>query len=131
MTPNTFDASERFYENAECLECKEAIFNPICPSCLASQIEAWLASYPSDIRDKIIERIKDYAEKTSRIAGKSTKCISCKKRKAALCPYCFTAYVFEELKRAKVSRIILKEFVQFFNYDFEHSGYSREFEDEI
>ena len=119
-------ASERFYE---CLECKEAVYNPICPACLALQVEAWLASYPyKELRNKILAEIKDYVKKTNNLAGKATQCIACRKAKASLCPYCFTNYVFNLLKKMKISKIILKEFLQFFNYDFEHTGYSKEAE---
>ena len=115
--------TERFYE---CMDCKEAISNPICPACLTTQIEAWLATYPD--RNKILARIKNYVEKTNNLTGKTTQCISCGKKRASLCPYCFTEYVLNELKRIHVNRLILKEFMQFFNYDFEHAGYSKEAE---
>ena len=112
---------ERFYE---CLECNEAITNPLCPLCLTKQIDVWLSSYPSEIRKKLIGNVKDYVEKANNIAGKSSGCIACNKPTGSLCPYCFTNHVFDELKRLKVSRVILKEFLQFFNYDFEHIGYT-------
>ena len=119
-------ASERFYE---CLDCKEAVYNPLCPSCLALQIEVWLSSLSSyPLQKKILAKIKDYVEKTNNLAGESTTCIACKRPSASLCPYCFTEYVFNLLKSMKVNRIILKEFLQFFNYDFEHTGYSGEAE---
>lgn len=117
---------ERFYE---CLDCKEAVFNPLCPSCLTIQIEAWLSSLSSyPLKNKIIKRLKDYVEKTNNLVRKSTICVSCGKPKASICPYCFTNYVFNLLKEIQVHRIILKEFLQFFNYDFEHTGYSKEAE---
>lgn len=123
---NNSVASERFYE---CLECKEAVFNPICPSCLAFQLEVWLSSISSyPLKNKILSRIKEYVEKTDNLVKESTICVSCKKPRASLCPYCFTNYVFILLKEMQVHRTILKEFLQFFNYDFEHTGYSRESE---
>ncbi len=126
LQKNFHMASERFYE---CVNCREAIFNPICPSCLTIQIEAWLSSlssYPP--RTKILARIKQYVEKTNNLAGNSTICISCKKPRASLCPSCFTEYVFNLLKKMKVHRTILQEFLQFFNYDFERTRYSEEAE---
>ena len=116
---------ERFYE---CLECDESVSNPLCPICMTQEIDAWLASYPSEIRNKIIKQLKDYVKKTHNIKGESTKCITCNKKTASLCPYCFTSYAYKELKKLKVARMILKEFLQFFNYDFEHIGYSKEAE---
>jgi len=127
MLQNNFLASERFYE---CLDCREAIYNPLCPSCLTIQIQAWLSSYPDkEVNDKILKKLKKYVEKTNNLAGDSTTCISCRKPQAALCPYCFTNYVFNLLKKMKVNRIILKEFLQFFNYDFDHTGYSKDAEE--
>ena len=40
----------------------------------------------------------------------------------------YTNYVFILLKCLEVNREILKEFLQFFNYDFDHTGYSKEAE---
>ncbi len=119
-------ALERFYE---CLDCHEAIFNPICPECLTFQIEAWLSSlsgYPP--KDKILKRIKDYVIATRNVSNKATPCIVCRKPRATLCPYCFTNYVFALLKCLEVNREVLKEFFQFFNYDFDHTGYTIEAE---
>ena len=116
---------ERFYE---CLECREPVSNPLCPICLSRQINAWLASYPSEIKSKIIKNIQEYIKKTHNIDSEFVKCIACNKKTASLCPYCFTNHVFNELKKLKVARMILKEFLQFFNYDFEHIGYSRDAE---
>ena len=124
-TLNSLIAPERFYE---CLECDEAVSNPLCPLCLTRQIDVWLSSYPSEIRKQILGNIREYVKKTNNIAGKSTRCIACGKATGSLCPYCFTNYVFNELKKLKVSRVILKEFLQFFNYDFEHTGYTVEAE---
>jgi len=124
---NSFLASERFYE---CLDCQEAVFNPLCPACLTTQIEAWLSSLSSyPLKNKILTRIREYVEKTNNLSGKSTRCVSCGKPRASICPYCFTNYVFNLLKRMRTNRIILKEFLQFFNYDFEHTGYSKEAEE--
>lgn len=123
---NSSMASERFYE---CLDCKEAIYNPICPSCLAFQIQVWLSSISSyPLKKKIIEKINQYIKKTNNLAGHATQCVSCKKPTASLCPYCFTNYVFNLLKEMNVHTTILKEFLQFFNFDFEHTGYSKEAE---
>lgn len=116
---------ERFYE---CLECQEPVSNPLCHICLAKQVDAWLSNYPSEIRNRIIGNLKGYVKKTRNIDVEALRCIACNKKTAALCPYCFTNHVFNELKKMKVARMILKEFLQFFNYDFEHVGYSREAE---
>ncbi len=117
---------EQFYE---CLDCHEPTSNPLCQACLTTQIQAWLSSYPDrHLANNILEKIKKYAERTNNLAGSSTKCVACGMPRASLCPYCFTNHVFNLLKGMKVNRIILKEFLQFFNYDFEHKGYAREAE---
>lgn len=117
---------ERFYE---CLNCHEVVSNPLCPECLTFQMEAWLSSISSyPLKDKILKRIKDYVKETSNLEGDSTPCVVCRKPRASLCPYCFTNYVFALLKCLRVHREILREFLQFFNYDFDHTGYSKEAE---
>jgi len=128
MLQNDHDvASERFYE---CVDCHEAVFNPLCPDCLALQVEAWLStisSYP--LKGKILKRMKDYVRETNNLVGKSTKCVSCGQSRASLCPYCFTNYVFALLKCMHAHREILREFLQFFNYDFDHVGYTKDAEE--
>ncbi len=110
-----------------CDVCSEAVINPLCPFCLNTEIEAWLTLYP-DLRYMLLPSIKKYLQKIDSEANPSTKCISCGYHSAFLCPYCFTEFVLKELKRIHASRIILKEFFQFFNFDFDHKGYSKEAE---
>jgi hypothetical protein len=127
-----FSEPEEYNEKYnECIECHEAIYNPLCPFCLAKEVQVWLASYPDKkIKDKILQNIRKYLmtiHKLSIKRGKATKCAVCGKR-ASLCPYCFTNYVYNLLKELDVNRIMLKEFLQFFNFDFEHTGYYKEAE---
>jgi hypothetical protein len=92
-------------------------------------MEVWLssiASYP--LKKKIICKIGKYINKMDNLPGEATICVSCGKPRATLCPYCFTNFVFNQLKKENVNRQILREFLQFFNYDFEHTGYSEEAE---
>lgn len=125
LQKNFLAAPERFWE---CVDCNSTVLHPLCPTCLAGQIEAWLSSYPTSIKARIMHRIREYVQKTANLTGKTTKCIVCGKYQAALCPYCFTDYVFAELKKLHMSRIILKEFLQFFNFDFDHTGYTKDAE---
>lgn len=119
--------SERFYG---CVDCREAVFNPLCPDCLTLQLDVWLSSISSyPLKEKILKRIKEYVRRTNNLVGESTVCVACKLPRASLCPYYFTNYVFNLLKEMNVNRIILKEFLQFFNYDFEHTGYSKDAEE--
>lgn len=108
-----------------CAECNEAIFNPLCPKCLAREINSWLYSYPG-LRGRIITKINKLVNNKSFNHG--MKCAICKKNSMFLCPYCFTEMVLQELKKEGAPRSVLKEFLQFFNFDFEHTGYSKEAE---
>jgi hypothetical protein len=111
-----------------CDVCNIAVTNPICPACLAGEVEAWLTLYPS-LRREVLPRIKKYAFAISDGATESTKCIKCGEGSAYICPYCFTNQVLRELKKLDVNKIILKEFFEFFNFDFDHTGYSKEAEE--
>jgi hypothetical protein len=106
------------------------VFNPICPECLTFQIEAWLSSISSyPLKNKIMNRLHDYVSATENLVPESTTCVACKKPTATICPYCFTNYVFVLLKCMHAHRGILKEFLQFFNYDFNHTGYTKDAEE--
>jgi hypothetical protein len=127
MFRKNFLAPERFYE---CLDCHESVFNPICPECLSLQIEAWLSSISSyPLKQKIMKRLHDYILATENLVPRSTQCIVCKRNTASICPYCFTNYVFILLKCMHAHREILREFLQFFNYDFDHTGYTKDAEE--
>lgn len=111
-----------------CDMCNEAITNPICHFCLAEQIEVWLTHYPQ-LKKEILPKINNYLKKTlNRITTYGTECIKCKKNRASVCPYCFTEYVFDKLQEINTSKLILREFVEFFNFDLEFKGYYKEFE---
>ena len=111
-----------------CDVCSIAVTNPLCPSCLAQEIDAWTTYYP-DLRSNLLPRIRKYlGQSESKIVFEATQCIKCNEKIGIVCPYCFTAYVLSELKRIKANRIIIKEFLEFFNFDFDHTGYSVEAE---
>ena len=121
---NKIHEHERFYE---CLVCNEAIFNPLCPTCLAGQVEVWLTSYP-DLSKKIMPYIRHYLQEINNEIIEATACVACGNKRAAVCPYCFTYRVLSLLKKLQVNNQVLREFLQFFNYDFEHTGYSEDAE---
>lgn len=94
-------------------------------------MEAWLNEKiekgnkeTEKIGRKILFEIKAYTD----YGLKGGKCIICKKYSDFLCPYCFTKEVFEILKEIHASRELLEEFFTHFNYDFDHSGYTKEAE---
>jgi hypothetical protein len=121
---------QKIYPTSEpqfmCSICSEAVTNPLCPFCLSTEIEAWLTLYP-DLRSFLLHKIKKYLTGIENKLLDATNCIKCNKR-ASVCPYCFTEYVLRELKNAGATTLVLKEFFEFFNFDFDHSGYYEEAE---
>ncbi len=118
------EQQDRFYE---CLECDEAIFNPICPDCLLREIDSWIIKYPK-LKRKIVPKLKKYIQSLKKLSKSSTQCIACNKKRASLCTFCFTDFVFKKLKQLHASKTAQKEFLVFFNFDFEHVGYSKDAE---
>lgn len=110
---------------ALCLECKEEIFNPICPECLVKNIDIWLEKYP-EVKTAVLPAIKKALKQNK--YNNLTKCIVCGKKNVFECPYCFSHFVYKILKKATKNRNILKEYLEFFNYDFERAEpyYARE-----
>jgi len=116
--------------NHLCDDCSEPITNPICPYCLTIEIDAWLTLYPH-LRKKLMPRLHNYLNNISnKITTYGTRCIKCKNRRAFVCPYCFTEYAFIELGKLESGKIILKEFIDFFNFDFNYKGYFKEAEEQ-
>lgn len=110
-----------------CDICSEAITNPICPSCLTTEIEAWLTLYPN-LRRELLPKLRKYIWEIQSRLTEYTSCIKCGNKNAAICPYCFTEHTLRELKKLDANRIILKEFFEFFNFDFDHTGYTKDAE---
>jgi len=116
-----FPASEQQYYS--CVLCSEAIYNPLCQECLNKQITAWLSSYP-DLKKKLAPKIKDFLNKIDDHTIDALTCISCKDKKASVCPYCFTEYVLSQLKKLKSPKPILQEFLVLFSFDYDGKGYT-------
>lgn len=108
-----------------CGVCSQAVTNPICPFCLAEEVEAWLTYYPN-LNKLLKPKIKKYLDKIEDNVFDMTECIKCKRNLTGICPYCFTNYVLKELKNLKASELIIGEFIEFFNYDEDHDGYYKE-----
>ncbi len=109
-----------------CVECNEGIFNPICPSCLLREVEAWLDG------TRLGNEVKKKLNKVIDSDGlEGVKCAICKDEGISICPYCFTRHVYDALMSARVSKSIADEFLTFFNFDFEHNGYSKDFEEDF
>jgi len=125
IIPKNFPAPETHYM---CDVCSEAVTNPLCPFCLAIEIEAWLTMYPS-LKKEISPKLRKFLTNiNNRITSYGTECIKCKNKRASVCPYCFTEFVFRELRKINTGALILKEFFEFFNFDLHHTGYTKEFE---
>lgn len=125
LTQKNYPASEPQFV---CDDCREAVINPLCPFCLTIEFEAWLTLYPN-LKHEILPKIKKYLSKSDSNDNPSTKCIKCGYKSTFLCPYCFTEHVLYELKAINAGKIVLKEFFEFFNFDFDHTGYYKEGED--
>ena len=57
-----------------------------------------------------------------------TTCVSCMKPITFMCPYCFTERIYNQLKKSGAEKKILMDFLEMFNFDLEHTGYSRDME---
>jgi hypothetical protein len=110
-----------------CDICSLAVVNPLCPSCLSQEVEAWLTLYPN-LRRELLPRLSHFLQRVENKFGESTQCIKCGNKKASICPQCFIENVLKELKRLEANKIILREFFEFFNFDRDHTEYSREAE---
>ncbi len=111
-----------------CDVCSEIVTNPLCPECLTTEIKAWLTLYP-DLSKALVPKLATYLKKVDdhrHLEG--TQCIRCNNTRAFVCPHCFTMYVLAELKRQEANRIVMREFLEFFNYDFDREYFSNEAE---
>ena len=112
-----------------CSECNEGIFNPICPVCLAGEIQVWAGS---SLNAKTADQISTFAKKAgNKFFDEGADCAICRKNQAGLCPYCFTNRIYNFLNKLKVSKKVIEEFLTHFNYDFDHKGYSKRFEEDF
>ena len=109
----------------DCMQCSEHITNPICHDCLGNQVSSWLGLYPS-VKKKVQPKIKDYIKEVNNNIINSIGCASCKHEKAALCPYCFTEGIYNLLKKNKIDKMIIMDFLSTFNFDLKHEGYIHE-----
>jgi len=118
----TFPSLGSFYD---CERCLEPITHPICHDCLGKQISEWLSFYPS-VNRKMIKKIKNYIIEVNNSAVSGIKCMACNTKNASLCPYCFTEEIFNMLKKNKIDKMIIMDFLSTFNFDLKHEGYIAE-----
>ncbi|MDP1729423.1 MAG: hypothetical protein Q8L27_04430 [archaeon] len=108
----------------ECMQCLEPITNPVCHSCLSNQINKWLSFYPS-VKKKMMPKLKDYTQEVNNNVISSINCISCGESNVALCPYCFIEGFFNVLRKNKVDKMIIMDFLSTFNFDLGHEEYAK------
>jgi len=99
-----------------CIVCNEGIYNPLCPNCISNEIIAWLSEKNETLAKEF--RKKGFVEDID-----GGRCAVCNENSSYICPYCFTRQVMHWLK-AKAGKKIVREFLEVFNFDFEHCGYA-------
>ena len=93
--------------DALCIECREGITNPICPECLAKEIEEWkpwlkpILSAP----DKVAEGVR---------------CMFCGKL-MSICAHCYTKDIYDYLIEEEPE--IAEEFMDIFNFSIKEELY--------
>jgi len=115
---------ELLHENYECMNCLQPITNPLCHNCLGMQIASWMSLYPS-VKKKMLPKLREYLKEVNNNTLSGVACTSCGK-KAALCPYCFAEAVFNILKKSKIDRMVIMDFLSTFNFDSNHEGYIKD-----
>jgi len=107
MLPNSY------HIHTLCIECKEAISNPICPSCLEKEIIAWLSK--ENMENSLIAQIKEKValliKQNKGSLDNAMLCIVCKKKNSFICPSCFSKYIYGTLRNPKI-----KQFLPFLSY---------------
>jgi predicted AlkP superfamily phosphohydrolase/phosphomutase len=109
----------------DCIQCSEPITNPVCHTCLGKSVEKWLSLYPS-VKKKFTKSLKDYVKDVDNELAGELNCVSCGKKKAALCPYCFAEAIYYLLKKSKIDKMVIMDFLYTFNFDSKHEGYIQE-----
>ena len=87
-----------------CIECQQAMTNPICPRCLSKEIKTWL-------REKVPELVHIIGPAPK--YGTGTRCMFCGKD-MAICAHCFSKEVYLEVVKLKPE--LSEEFISCFNY---------------
>ena len=124
MTQDFFDVAVQASYNVihtDCLDCGEPIQNLLCPNCIAKHFKQWINSYPK-LKKQISKELEKFLKAHQKYADYST-CSACQQNTCYECPYCFTEYLLNLLKKYKASDEILQNYFKFFNYDFGHYGY--------
>lgn len=112
-SPRTCNEEDcNFYE---CLECNQAILNPIGPRCILKEVSTWFENQKIPSK-KILKEINNYLEKNKNFEEDSETCIKCGKKNVYVCPSCFINFISEILEKERVSNEIIAEFEKTFEY---------------
>ena len=88
-----------------CIECDEAITNPICSDCLATTMRVMIAEYDQKLAQKVVGFSMEDG---------ITTCIQCG-QSMSLCAHCFSRDIYEYLQERNPA--IAEEFVNRFDFD--------------
>lgn len=100
---------EETIETETCAICSEGISNPICPDCLASQMQAFFGENVGK-RNHFVQRLAKIAMANVTVAS---WCVLCKKP-MAVCTHCYSSAVHDELLADYPE--LEHEFLLHFNY---------------
>lgn len=93
-----------------CMACGEAVTNPICPDCLARELEYWLNDRSRQLLPELRKQTKEFKLMAY---GRTHTCVLCN-TKMNFCSYCYIEYVYDWLK-TKLPRST-EEFTHNFGY---------------
>ena len=56
-------------------------------------------------------------------------CALCRTHQTEICPYCFTEKIYNFVVQFGIDKKTVQEFLTHFNYDFDHTGYEKDAEE--
>lgn len=87
--------------DAQCIECREGITNPICPDCRATEIESWRPW------------LKHILPTPETYVGDGVRCMFCGKL-MSICAHCYTKDIYNYLVEEEPE--IAEEFMDIFDF---------------
>ncbi|NQV08314.1 hypothetical protein HQ529_00510 [Candidatus Woesearchaeota archaeon] len=95
---------------SRCVECDEAITNPICPGCLDTELTYWVSerdeSLIDSFRNNNVTPLEEYFEET--------QCVVCGNR-MNLCAHCFCKDALEFIKERNPG--LVNKFIRHFDFE--------------
>ncbi len=114
--------SQNINQVYDCMQCSEPITNPVCHACLGKSVKDWLNFYPS-VKKKFAPELVSYLKEINNNVINSVVCVACQKNQASLCPYCFIEGLYNLLRKNKIDKMIIMDFLSTFNFDIDHESY--------